>query len=625
MDARLVALSVGAIALLAGASTVAYLAYQPAPATTDLTLHSIFPVGFDRQTIALRAAGFDGQSYCAGAFKPGNFLNPKWTHEKVAFTDAPTSWDVAAANTIDQNYSIIGKLPPPTAVNEKTFPQVLTDLGLCRFQYAATIWETSAVVENHKPVEFRDRHGSPFLYAQTNVLLGGNGDGHNGTRFLLQGISNDAPNITVEYRLYEGKAKPQNLLYSNRTSPLLSTNDTFVTVFDIPDLEAATTNLVVILAIATDGVLDATPHSSTTLQTLVRLQTYDVQTVVGATSPILQPAKLHETSLNGGAVYHESTWAETAFVAPPSPTLVANLEATSNAAFLIQHAYEPQAKTHGKRHLPLMESRQLETITRIDVTESGRTTNIVSAYTWETSRREATFVVRLTETGARRQASPTVGSIAGATAALTQIGADGIEAVRVVAQGPSPEAAVRAASRLLDMEGQVQELKSTGRVAGTSDLWRGSQKYFLAAGALAAGWEMMEARESDDLREQVIHQFKATRIATETIVSLNPAGAVIVVGGHLLEYAAKRLIPQEAQDLAGRIVNTAIWGRPSNQNGAQAFAKVAPQIEAFASANNATILDLHQEARKNAPWASLPAAAFALLGASWLGSRRRRN
>ncbi len=142
---------------------------------------------------------------------------------------------------------------------------------------------------------------------------------------------------------------------------------------------------------------------------------------------------------------------------------------------------------------------------------------------------------------------------------------------------------------------------------------RGPQKYFLAAGALAAGWEWFEAKQSSDVYERLGHQFGAIRIVAETLFSVNPQGAILVAATNLAQYALEQAIPDDIKEVAGRVFRTGVLGRVSQANAQEAIEEVSPAIREFARANQAGMLEPHYAKTSSIlPFTAMVALLFAL-------------
>lgn len=612
-------LTISVIALLVGTGTFAavYFFTRDQGSAPNLALQDTFPTGFDRRSMQFQAVGFDGQSKCTGIIDDlSNLVKGKsepWTHDGIAYTSSnPSAKDILKVNQLpNPDYGYVGKPSPPWHQNKTVLPEIRTDL-VCQFHYEATSYATASDVANLKPVAITDDVGMPFLNARTPVVLGGDGDGAGGTRFLLRGTSAQA-DLAVAYYAYRlDDLHPDALLFENTALPVLEANGTFAAVFDIPQQPHDKATLVLIPFIMHDKMPRAVAVGVANFTALHRLETEEAQLIVGHTSPVDAPAPPKVQTWAGGLVYRAKTIQQAADKAESN--LDKRLEAASHTAILVQKAFEPEAPLHKTRHYQKAQPMALASTTTLELTEGTTTSTIRTSYTVNANAKAANLMVKQATT------SNTIREAAGATAALTQIGADGVTVAKVAAEGPTAKAAVETAHRLLDARGQVIELQARPAVA--RDLLRGPQPYLLAAGALAAGWEISEALQSSDGLDRFVHQVKAARIVAETLFSLNPQGAIIVAATNLAAFAVDELLPDTLQSWFSRGINTVVFGKVSKESAREAFGQAAPGIEAFAAANHAGILE-HQVAETH----DVPNPSLALLCTTLIAfaAIRRRN
>lgn len=603
-------LAIAAVALVVGSGIFAAVYYftRDDAGAPDLTLHDTFPTGFDRRAVQFRAVAFDGQSRCTGIFDGlSNLVQGKsepWTHDGIAYTNAnPSAKDILNANQLpNPDYGYVGQARTPWPHNETELPEIRTDL-VCQFRYVATSYATISDVANLKPVPIPDEIGMPFLNARTPVVLGGNGDGAGGTRFLLRGTSTQSDVALAYYAYRLDDLQPEALLYENAALPVVQANGTFAVVFDIPFQTQDQATLVLIPFTAHGEQIRAVPAAAVNLTSLHRLETNEAQLVVGHTGPVEAPAPPRVQTLAGGVVYRGKTLQAVAEKAQSD--LDDRLEAASHTAILVQKAFEPEAPLHKARQYQKAAPIQLTTSTTLELTEGAAANTIHTSYAVKVNTKSATFVVKQATTSA------TVHGAAGATAALTQIGADGVVIAKVAAEGPTAKGAVEAAHRILDARGQVAELQPRPAVA--RDLLRGPQPYFLAAGAFAAGWEISEALQAQDGVDRFVHHVKAARIVAETLFSISPQGAVIVAATNLAAFAVNELLPDSLKTWFSRGVNAVVFGKVPKESARRAFDEAAPAIEAFAAANGAGILEHKVAKTHDVPGAGLPLAGIALV------------
>lgn len=609
-----IALAIAAVTLIVGGAAAAavYFLNQDHDGPPDLTLHDTFPKGFDRQSLTLQAVGFDGKSRCLGASALFSSKAREWTHDGIAYTtNAPTAKQILTANPLpDPAYDYVGKPSSPWKANQTDLPEIQTDI-VCAFRYEAAAYATRSDVANVKAVPLTDPQGAPFLNSRTPVVLDPNG----ATRFLMQGHSAD-PEIAVGVSLYRlGDLQPDGLLYQSTAEPVVAANGSFAVVFDVPATAYSKATLMLIPFSATPQGPRAVPNDQIHLSSLHRLETSEAQLILAPTGPIQGPAPQGAATWGGGVVYRAPTLEEAGRKAQLGQ-VVERLEGASHAAFLVQKAFEPEAPLHKVRHYQAITVSRLTTTTRLEMTEAGAATLILTTYDVQSTAKSTAFVVKqATSTSAIEKAAE-------ATAAVTQIGADGVAVVRAAASGPSAQAAIETTHRLLDARGQAAELRAAPLAA--DELLHGPQRYFIAAGALAAGWEWSQAFHANDDVQRIVHGVKAARIVAETLFSLNPQGAIIVAATNLAAFAVDQLLPASFKALLSRGFNAGILGKVPEDSARSAFNRAVPDIEAFAKANNAGILD-HKVAKTHDVPGFSALTAPTLFALALLFRRRRGN
>ncbi len=565
-----VALGTAAIVTLSG---IGYLAVQwlsPDEGAPNLTLREDFPAGFDRSEHTLRAVAFDGMDRC---------YNLKWRHKGIFYTEhEPEVSDILDANPVElPSYHYVHKAKKAWQVNSTIFEKN----SICDYRYEAQVWETTAVIKNKGPVHLYDVRGAPFQYARTHVVLGGRGDGEDGSRFILHVTAPEG--LALEYRAYRtGSADGADLLNRSIAAGLATAPGNFEVVFDLPGLSHERVELVLIPLIVNNGAVSAPPLGTVTLHSLYRLETEDVQVVVGAQAPVETPLPTKATTAAGGLVYHGKTLTD-AFTKAATAGAT-DLEAASSTAFLVQKAIEPQAPLHTKRHYQDFKAPSHQVGARLEIREGSQVARVETAYAW-TAAKSPTFTAKITGSTAKEASV-----IAGATASITQIGANGLATIERLGTGETTEAAVVAAHRGLLTAGNIGELEElVDARPATRRLAAEPQTYFIAAGALAAGLEWHKAWQSDELANKAFHGAVAARIALETIFSLTPTGALLVAVSNLAEYALAQVLPAGFIALLDDGIRS-LLGQFTDRQAKQSFAEVAPQIEAFAIANDAAVL-----------------------------------
>lgn len=601
--------SAAALLVAASGATVYYVVTHEDVDKPDLDLHTKFPAGFDRQPVQPTALGFDGKSRCFGLL---SFLDHDWKHDGIAYTDQPTVKDVLKVNPLEHEaYDYVGDASPPQRIIKEEF-EAVTDLGLCTFQYEGYIWQTSTEIKNVEPVELPDDAGTPLRYAKTAVYLGGDGDGQGGSRFFLEGTSPDASSVGLHYMVYpDGSTDRRDRAYIGVANAVLTGNGTFGIPFTVPTQSFAKATLVMIPVHVRDDHAYALDGE---LTSLTRLETTDAQVIVGATQPVTAPAPPTASAAFGGRVVHGNSLGDVQSRLGSSDAL----EGVGNAAFLVQQAVEPKAKPGSGHLVQRFEARTAASTVHVDVLEPGTKTSFQASFAWKTERRSAQFVVGLAES---RALSPA--QVVGATASVSHIGADGARVIEAIGQGPTPQVAIVAAHAGLDAKGQAATLAETlsQPVTTSRQLLDPAQKYMLAAGALAAGWEWFQVANADDVADQVVHTARATRVVAETLFSLTPQGAVFIAAVNLAELLVKNAVPYEWWNQLERGFNTIVLGRVSPENARQAFTEIEPDLELLAEEHDAGWLPVHYDRPKETP-GTTPALLVSALVLVALAARR---
>lgn len=607
MLAMLIAL---AIVVVSVGGALVFYSLQSLPEAPDLTLQETFPPGFDRKSIQVQAAAFDGDSSCTGVSTL--FTGREWGKDGVAYTTRkPTADDILAANPIrPPGYSYENpRRPYPT--NSTEFDAIRAD-WFCEFRYAGQIWTTQVDVVNTEAVPIKDARRNQFQFIQTDVVLGGDGNGQNGTRFLVQGRSSEV-DLRIQYHIFpRGSTDRATTMYAGEVQPILEVGGEFVAVFDVPRQLASEATLILVPIAANDErIYSATP----TFSALFRLETEEAQLVANAEHAIVEPASPGVTSLAGGQVYRAKSL-EAAVDEAILTRTVDELEAVSNTAFLIQKAVEPQAPPHSASRFQKPVPMSMKTEATLTVAQADSKWTHQTAYSWASTANDGTFTIR-------QSVSRAAGQVAAATADLTQIGADGLVLVKVAAEGSSAKGAIESARRLLDAGGHTVQLQ--GKPASGAALLKGADRYFVAAGALAAGWEWSEALREPDPILSFIHDLKAAKIVTETLFSLTLPGAIAVAATNLAAFVVDQLIPPELKEVLHRGVNAGILSRVTESGAREAFAKLAPELVTFAKANSAGILPYEFRGTKEVPTNPLTFSLLVIIACSALSRRRTRT
>lgn len=571
-----------AVLLLGIAGGAVYFALQEDPQPPDLTWKTKFPAGYDQHPTTVRAAGYDGASRCLGL---GTFVNGyEWVHEGITYTEAPTAEDVLDANPLTSPaYQYTGTPTFPQVVQQKEFEPIQADF-LCQVRYGANIWEVQSDVRNYEPIEILDAYGQPLIYALTDVELGGNGEGDGGTRFLLQGSTTDPQNLTMDYQVFDtGEITPAHRFHRSSVYPTLTQGNQFVFILDVPNSHVSQASLMLIPHVSARGENRSLPSGSIRLDTLWRLETEKAEVQVGTTIDASHPTTVNVKSFQGADL--ETAWTKVA-------ETVDDLEAISHSATLVEKAFEPRVPAGVVRHVQHIESRTMMASVQLDI-QGVDPSRMETAYRW-TIEKESRLVISWTDA----KLAGSTSQVSGMTAAVTQVGADGLAVVSAVGSGPSAQGAVESAKRVLDARGQVAQLGATEYpIASARQLLEGPQKYFLAAGALAAAWEWLEASRASDITSKLLHQLNAAEIVAETIFSLTPQGAIFVAAAELAQYALSKVMPPEVPDFFVRAYDVAILGKVSKTGARNAFEDAAPRIQAFAHDRNASILQKQQYAK----------------------------
>lgn len=614
----IVAIACAALVVVSGIGAIVYFVVtddeEPKP---DLALRSEFPTGFDWQEVTVRALGYDGLSRCIGLL---SIADRDWKHDGIYYTsNQPGAKEILRANRIsNSDYHYVGEPSAPRLTSTTKF-QASTDLGLCTYKYDANIWETKTALENKRPIQIFDEDGRPFHFAQTPVRLEGGGSS-GGTRFVLEGnTSVNAGDVGLVYSVFpRGSVVGSELQYRGFAPATIVGNGSFVLVFEIPPQDFQEADMVLLPVQVSDEGTNALQPADVSFQSLMRLDGGEAQVIVGATAPLTGPAPPNVSNLGGGRVFRASTLDEAQRQAEHDGA-IDWLEGSSAAAFLVHNAVEPNAPPQSTRRVQDLQFRHVRTTTILDVAEGQTMTQVEVSYSWRVSKTEAQFVSGIGETRTMLPAR-----VSGATAAVTQIGADGLRILHATKDGVSAQAAIVATHRALDAKGQALALDSalTRPVSGSYDFFTGSQKYLFAAGALATGWEWFEAAQAEDAQGRVIHGFKAMRLGLETVFSLTAQGAVIVALTNLAEFALEQLLPQEVLDTLERVVNTGFLAKTSDENSRQAFNEIAPEMAQFAASNNAGVLQPAYDKPKETP---VPFASVALAILLALALRRKRT
>jgi hypothetical protein len=599
---QIAAIAVG-ILIVAGGSAGAWWWLRDPYEAPDLTLRTEFPVGYEYQEFNPGAISFDGMSRCTGLASV--FTGNDWTHDGVVYTSTrPTADEVLAANPLRLHGYGYGPASRPVSENHTSW-SIRAGLN-CEFEYKAYAWSSASSISNIEPVTIRDARGQPYAFANTAVHLGGDGDGHGGTRFLLTATT--APDTVLEFAVFaDDSLRHDRLLYRGTARALAAVGSNSTIVFDIPPLAASQAQLVLIPTLqATDGT--STAAQGTVLHELFRLETDHAEiltqdSTMGTPNLSPEPSSLI-SSRNLGGVLNELDEAG------------ATLSAASNVAIVVQHAFEPGAPPGRAKLYQELPHAPWTVTTHLDLTQASRVESLAAEHAWTASAKTGTFTARVSLPPAN------LARAAATTASVTQIGADGFVIARAAAEGPSVRGAIEATHRALDIRGHALELDSPQKTPAS--FLEGSQKYFLAAGVLAAGWEWSAARGMDDPVQSFVQDVKAARILAETIFSLSPQGALWVAATNLGEFVLAKIVPAELVELLGRGLNEIVLGRVTEEVARDAYAKVGPKISTFARQNGGGVLPFQMSETNEVPGLGL-IPIVALLAILARSTARRRQ
>lgn len=616
MNAKAIAILGATGLLVSGAGFGAYLLLKPRIEAPTLALHQEFPARFDSHQVPLRAISYEGWSKCTGL--ADLFTGDEWGQDGTMFAQPPTAKQILDANPIrDDHYKVVSHSKVPRQVNKTRLPEI-RNYGTCVFQYEAKAWQIDAHVTNVKPTRIVDGRGTPFSFAITPVVLAS--EAASGSRFLLEGRATDPGNLTLDHRAFpSGRHDAASQLHGGVAAPIMHDSTSFVFVFDVPDLRLDAVDMMLIPTNA--GALagaNAPSDPSLRFDRLFRLEPESAEHVLG-TDPDASATASGQASSADVAVHAADP--ETA--AREASQLPEALEAISSAATITYTAVEPRAPSGSTKTIQARSGFQGTTTTTIEVADLKASGTARVTHAWTQGNGGGTFAIRIA--GHRL---PSTSAVLQGTASVTQMGADGLVAARIATQGATASEAVVGASRLLSAKGHLEDLKDLNRppAAKTNSILRASDRYFLAAAGLHAGWEWLNARFASDPTERLDHELNALQIVAAAVFSLTPEGLLVLSAATLGHYLLDKTGALEAGSLfmkAGAAGKALILGSVSREAANAAIAEAAPQIGAFAAANDAAVPA--PEVRKTTPTPWTLGAAALLVAALSLAAYRRRG